>query len=80
MVGGSRRHTAKAGRGRRATHVRRHDLLHGPDDVLGIAAKPASSVSNRPLLPPLLDPSLVVEPGGQRYFEQGRPLLSVSWP
>ena len=28
----------------------------------------------------MLDPSLVVEPGGQRYFELSKPLLSLSWP
>ncbi|HEY8114504.1 MAG TPA: hypothetical protein VII16_16890, partial [Actinomycetes bacterium] len=27
--------------------------------------------------PPVLDPSLVVEPGGHRYFEQGKPLMSA---
>jgi len=28
--------------------------------------------------PPMLDPPLVVEPGGQRYFQQNKPLLSLS--
>jgi hypothetical protein len=28
----------------------------------------------------MLDPRLVVEPGGQRYFEQNKPLLSLSSP
>jgi hypothetical protein len=27
---------------------------------------------------PSLDPMLVVEPGGQRYFELSKPLLSLS--
>jgi hypothetical protein len=29
------------------------------------------------MLPPELDPLLVVEWGGQRYFELGKPLLSL---
>jgi hypothetical protein len=28
----------------------------------------------------MLDPVLVVEPGGQRYFELSKPLLSLSPP
>jgi hypothetical protein len=28
-------------------------------------------------VPPLLEPLLVVEPGGQRCFELGKPLLSL---
>ena len=28
----------------------------------------------------MLDPSLVVEPGGQRCFECYKPFLSLSWP
>ena len=27
-----------------------------------------------------LEPDVVVEPGGQRYFELGKPLLSLSRP
>src|SRR5688572_7978979 len=29
-------------------------------------------------MPPMLDPLLVLEPGGQRYFELSKPLLSLS--
>jgi hypothetical protein len=28
----------------------------------------------------MLDPLLVVEPGGQRCFEWYKPFLSLSWP
>jgi hypothetical protein len=32
------------------------------------------------IAPPTLDPSLAVEPGGQRCFEFDKPFLSLSWP
>jgi hypothetical protein len=39
----------------------------------------AATAGSIPVLP-MLDPHLVVEPGGQRYFEQNKPLLSLSPP